>query len=140
MSNPLVSIVVCAHRTDRLQDILEAIDSLKAQSYHGIEIITVIDGNPELYEKIRSLAEDPRIRVTLNEKNLGLSESRNKGLSMSKGDIIAFFDDDAIAEVNWVEELVKMYLDRDAIAAGGCILPLWLGGEPSVFRRSSIGW
>ena len=130
MSNPLVSIVVCAHRTDRLQDILEAIDSLKAQSYHGIEIITVIDGNPELYEKIRSLAEDPRILVTLNEKNLGLSESRNKGLSMSKGDIIAFFDDDAIAGVNWIEELVKMYLDRDAIAAGGCILPLWLGGEP----------
>ena len=130
MSNPLVSIVVCAHRTDRLQDILEAIDSLKAQSYHGIEIITVIDGNPELYEKIRSLAEDPRILVTFNEKNLGLSESRNKGLSMSKGDIIAFFDDDAIAGANWIEELVKMYLDRDAIAAGGCILPLWLGGEP----------
>ena len=130
MSNPLVSIVVCAHRIDRLQDILEAIDSLKAQSYHEIEIITVIDGNPELYEKIRSLAEDPRILVTLNEKNLGLSESRNKGLSMSKGDIIAFFDDDAIAEANWVEELVKMYIDRDAIAAGGCILPLWLGGKP----------
>jgi glycosyltransferase involved in cell wall biosynthesis len=130
MSNPSVSIIVCAHRTDRLQDILEAIDSLKAQSYQGIEIITVIDGNPELYEKIRSLAEDPRIHVTLNEKNLGLSESRNKGLSMSEGDIIAFFDDDAIAEANWVEELVKMYLDRDAIAAGGCILPLWLGDEP----------
>jgi glycosyltransferase involved in cell wall biosynthesis len=130
MSNPLVSIVVCAHRTDRLQDLLEAIDSLKAQSHHGIEIITVIDGNPELYEKIKNLAEDPRIHVTLNEKNLGLSESRNRGISMSKGDIIAFFDDDAIAKANWVEELVKMYLDRDAIAAGGCILPLWLGGEP----------
>jgi len=76
------------------------------------------------------VAEDSRIRITQNEKNLGLSESRNRGISMAKGDIIAFFDDDAIAEVNWVEELVRMYRELDAIASGGCILPLWLSGEP----------
>lgn len=130
MLKPLVSIVVCAHRTDRFQDLLDAVNSLKAQSHSRIEIITVIDGNPELYEMAKKLAEGSRIRVLLNEKNLGLSESRNRGISMAKGDIIAFFDDDAIAEANWVEELVRMYLDRDAIAAGGCILPLWLSGEP----------
>jgi glycosyltransferase involved in cell wall biosynthesis len=130
MNKPLVSIVVCAHRTDRFQDLLEAINSLIAQSHSEIEILTVIDGNQELYEKAKNLVEDPRIQVTLNEKNLGLSESRNQGISMAKGDIIAFFDDDAIAEVNWVEELVRMYLELGAIAAGGCILPLWLAGEP----------
>lgn len=130
MLNPLVSVIVCAHRTDRLQDLLDAISSLKAQSYSRIEIITVIDGNPELYEKAKSIAEDSRVQVVQNERNLGLSESRNRGLSIANGDIIAFFDDDAIAETNWVEELVRTYLDRDAIAAGGCILPLWLAGEP----------
>lgn len=130
MKNPLVSIIVCAHRTDRFQDLLDAIDSLIAQSYSRIEIITVIDGNPDLYEMAKNMAEDTRIRLTLNERNLGLSESRNRGISMAEGDIIAFFDDDAIAEVNWVEELVRMYQELDAIAAGGCILPLWLAGEP----------
>lgn len=130
MKNPIVSVVVCAHRTDRFQDLLEAIDSLKAQSYSRIEIIMVIDGNPELYEMAKNMAEDSRIGITLNDRNLGLSESRNRGISMAKGDIIAFFDDDAIAEVNWVEELVRMYRELDAIAAGGCILPLWLACEP----------
>lgn len=130
MKNPLVSIIVCAHRTDRFKDLHEAMDSLLAQSYSGIEIIAVIDGNPELYEMAKNMAEDPRIRITLNERNLGLSESRNRGITISKGDIIAFFDDDAIAEANWIEELVRMYRELDAIAAGGCILPLWLVGEP----------
>lgn len=135
MINPLVSIIVCAHRTDRFQDLLEAIDSLLAQSYSRFEIIAVIDGNPELYEMAKNMAEDPRIRVTLNERNLGLSESRNRGITIAKGDVIAFFDDDAIAEANWVEELVRMYLELDAIAAGGCILPLWLVGEPSCLPK-----
>lgn len=135
MLNPLVSVIVCAHRTDRLQDLLDAISSIKAQSYSRIEIIMVIDGNPELYEKAIKSAEDSRIRVLLNEKNLGLSESRNRGISMAKGDIIAFFDDDAIAEENWVEELVRMYREMDVIAAGGCILPLWLSGEPKCLPR-----
>jgi glycosyltransferase involved in cell wall biosynthesis len=130
MENPLVSIVVCAHRADRHQDLLEAIASLKDQVYAPIEIIVVVDGNLELYEKIKHIAEDPSIQVSLNEKNLGLSGSRNRGLSKAKGDIVAFFDDDAIADMNWIEELVKMYLQRNAIAAGGSILPLWLTGEP----------
>jgi glycosyltransferase involved in cell wall biosynthesis len=129
-SNPIVSVVVCAHRTDRYQDLVEAIMSLVSQSYANIEIIAVIDGNEELYSRTLEIAEDSRIQVSLNELNLGLSESRNRGVSKAKGDIIAFFDDDAIADKNWVAELVKMYQQRDAIAAGGRILPLWLTEEP----------
>jgi len=68
--------------------------------------------------------------VILNEKNLGLSGSRNRGLVHAAGDIIAFFDDDAVADENWIEELVNMYRRMDAIAAGGCIMPLWLTDEP----------
>jgi glycosyltransferase involved in cell wall biosynthesis len=130
MKNPLVSIVVCAHRIDRYQDLLEAINSLKAQVYAPLQIIVVVDGNAKLYDKIKQCGEDPRILVILNEKNLGLSGSRNRGLCQAAGDIIAFFDDDAVADKNWIEELVKMYIERDAIAAGGCILPRWLEDEP----------
>jgi len=61
--------------------------------------------------------------VISNEKNLGLSESRNKGIKEAKGDVIAFFDDDAVADEDWVGELLKVYKERDAIAAGGVLLP-----------------
>jgi glycosyltransferase involved in cell wall biosynthesis len=131
MKDQLVSIIVCAHRTDRYQDLLDAVLSLKAQSYAEIEIIIVIDGNPQLYQKTLWLtSEDLRIQIMLNEKNLGLSESRNRGLFKAKGDIIAFFDDDAVADSNWIKELVKMYQEMDAIAVGGRILPLWLTKQP----------
>jgi len=104
---------------------MDAIGSLKIQSYDNLEIIAVIDGNKELYEKI--MEDKVKIdKIILNEKNLGLSESRNKGIKEAKGDIIAFFDDDAVADENWVKELIKMYENYDAIAAGGKLLPKWV--------------
>jgi len=124
-----VSVVICTHRTERYSDLMEAIDSLKAQSYNNFEIVVVVDGNKELYEKIRG-SEIKIDRIILNEENLGLSESRNSGIKESKGDIIAFFDDDAVADKNWLEELVRMYEEHDAIAAGGKILPKWVSKKP----------
>ncbi|MGA1791214.1 MAG: glycosyltransferase family 2 protein [bacterium] len=77
----LVSIIVCAHRTDRFKDLKEAIESLKQQSYPYCEIILVIDGNSELFALVQEHIEE--VRVILNEENLGLSESRNRALSMA---------------------------------------------------------
>ena len=68
--------------------------------------------------------------MILNEKNLGLSKSRNKGIKEAKGDVIAFFDDDAVADEHWLKELVRMYEEHDAIAAGGKILPEWEAKKP----------
>lgn len=123
------SIILCTHRSERYEDFVEAINSLLSQSYNNLEIIVVVDGNKELYDKImKSGIEVDKIR--LNEKNLGLSESRNKGIKEAEGDVIAFFDDDAVADEDWLKELVRMYEEHDAIAAGGKILPGWEAKKP----------
>ena len=126
----LISIVICTHRSERYEDFEEAVNSLLSQSYNNLEIIVVVDGNKELYDKIqKSGIEVDKIR--LNEKNLGLSESRNRGMKEAKGDVIAFFDDDAVAaDENWLRELVRMYEKRGAIAAGGKLLPKWTSKRP----------
>ena len=121
----LVSIIICTHK--RYEDLKEAVASLSVQTYRDFEIIVVVDGNRELYDRISMGGVD---KVILNEENLGLSESRNRGIKEGKGDIIAFFDDDAIADRNWLEELMKMYEERGAIAAGGKLVPLWIAKEP----------
>ena len=134
----LMSIILCTHRSDRYDDFEEALNSLYAQSYNNLEIIVVVDGNRELYDRIvkRAIVDADevkgkvKVKVILNEKNLGLSESRNKGIKEAKGDVIAFFDDDAIADKNWIKELVKMYEAKEAIAAGGKILPEWVTKKP----------
>ena len=74
----------------------------------------VVDGNRELYDKILKIGIEEadkvkgEVKVILNEENWDLSESRNKGIKEAKGDIIAFFDDDAVADEEWVRELVRI--------------------------------
>ncbi len=138
-----VSIIICTHRSERYEDFIEAINSLKAQSYENLEIVVVVDGNRGLYEKIlKSGIEEGdkvEVKVILNEKNLGLSESRNRGIKEAKGDIIAFFDDDAVADENWVEEIERMYEEKEAIAAGGRFFQNGLQKDLNSCRRSITG-
>ncbi|MEA3485991.1 MAG: glycosyltransferase family 2 protein [Candidatus Aerophobetes bacterium] len=136
----LISIVLCTHRSERYEDFVEAINSLNAQSYENekLEIVVVVDGNRELYDRIlKSGIEEAdkvevKVKVILNEKNMGLSESRNKGIKEAKGDVIAFFDDDAVADEDWLKELERMYREYDAIAAGGRLMPKWITKKPKL--------
>jgi len=134
--NMFVSIILCTHRSERYEDFIEAINSLLSQSYNNLEIIVVVDGNKELYDKIQKSgikeADKANVKVILNEENLGLSESRNKGIKEAKGDIIAFFDDDAVADEDWLKELERMYREYDAIAAGGRLMPKWITKKPKL--------
>ena len=132
----LISIVICTHRSERYEDFEEAVNSLLSQSYNNLEIIVVVDGNKELYDKIQKSgieeADKVEVKVILNEENMGLSESRNKGIKEAKGDVIAFFDDDAVADGVWLKELERMYREYDAIAAGGKLLPRWITKKPKL--------
>ena len=106
----LVSVIICTHKMERFNDFIEAVESLISQTYGNIEIITVVDGNKELYNRI--IKEIDIDKIILNKNNLGLSESRNKGIKVAGGDVIAFFDDDAIADKNWIKELVRIYEEK----------------------------
>lgn len=128
MRNKFVTIIICAYR--RYKDLIEAIESLHRQTYSNFEVVVVVDGNKELYDHVINSGVEID-KIILNEVNLGLSESRNRGIKMAEGDIIAFFDDDAIADSEWLRELVKMYEEHDAIASGGKLLPLWLKKKPT---------
>ena len=59
----LVSIVLCTHRSDRYEDFIDAINSLNAQSCEKLEIVVVVDGNRELYEKILKRYKTLKINI-----------------------------------------------------------------------------
>jgi len=128
-----VSVVVCTYSPNMFTHFIECVESLLNQTYKNIEIICIVDGNRGYFEMIKErkgeLFKERGIKLLLNSKNLGLLESRNRGARLATGDIIAFIDDDAIAEKNWIKELVKMYR-MGAIAAGGKLLPLWIAKKP----------
>lgn len=127
-----VSVVVCTYDDDRFHDFVEAVESLFNQTYDQIEIILVIDGNESVYEKTRrKFGEVGNLAVLNNDENRGLSYSRTRGVEQASGDIIAFIDDDAVAEPDWISELVSAYEQTDAIAVGGPMSPEWITDRPS---------
>ena len=127
----LVSAVVCTYSLDNYPNLVEAVDSLLAQTHREMEVIIAVDGNAELYEKVSAhYGGNKTVSALLLKENVGVSGARNAGIKAAKGDVIAFIDDDAVAEKGWTENLLGTYREYDAAAVGGKILPVWLGGKP----------
>lgn len=90
----LVSIIIPFYK--KHEYIYETIDSILNQTYQNFEILIIHDD--PLDEKINNIlnlkTKDERIKVISNQKNLGAGLSRNKGISQSAGEYIAFLDAD----------------------------------------------
>ena len=136
----LVSVIVCTHSIDNYQNLLQVVNSLLEQSHKDVEIIVVVDGNRELYHKVAQAYDaQEKVGVVATRENVGLSGARNEGIARAQGDVIAFLDDDAIADRGWVENLVATYQEFDAIAVGGKILPIWLCERPD-YLPEELDW
>ena len=126
-----VSVVVCEHTMDRYDDLREVVDSLLRQTYDDTEIVLVSDGNEAVCEQFREDYDNlAGIVVHCLDANVGLLDARNAGAERATGDVVAFIDDDAIADERWVEELVEVYQTKDVLAAGGKMTPAWIAGQP----------
>ncbi len=126
-----VSVVVCTYTTDRYYDFQEAVESVRRQTYESVEIVLVIDGNREVFDRAsKTFGNYDNIILHCNDENSGLSYSRTKGVEIASGDVIAFLDDDAIAKDDWIAQLVAGYQQTDAIAVGGRMIPEWVADRP----------
>lgn len=129
-----ISVVVCVYTDDRWDDMVLAIDSLRQQHLKPLEIVMVVDHNPALLEKLRKHATD--LTVVPNTDHQGLSGARNTGFRVSRGRKVAFLDDDARAEPDWLQRLDEMFSSDKVIGAGGHTDPDWVAGRPRWFPPS----
>ncbi|MCR2785376.1 MULTISPECIES: glycosyltransferase family 2 protein [unclassified Microbacterium] len=124
-----VSVVICAYTLDRWDQLALAMASVSAQG-SADETILVVDHNDELLERAR--ARWPEARVMANEGPRGLSSGRNTALRVAVGDIVAFLDDDAVADPGWLDTLIGGFTDTSVVAVGGSAVPIWPGEAPAV--------
>ena len=129
-----VSVVVCTYTMDRWDVFTEAVDSALAQTYDPVEIVLVVDGNPEVYDRaVEEYGDREDVVIHDNDENRGISYSRTKGAELASGEIVAFIDDDGVAEADWIEKHVETYEETDAVAVGGYVAPNWKSEKPDFF-------
>jgi glucosyl-dolichyl phosphate glucuronosyltransferase len=131
MSSPRFSVVICAYTEDRLEHIAAAVESVRGQGHPSFEIILVVDNNPALYKRLTASLHD--VVLTENAEEPGLSGARNTGVAQARGEIIAFLDDDATADPDWLRYLDEAYASPEVIGVGGLTVPRWQTARPRWF-------
>ncbi|MEM8530329.1 MAG: glycosyltransferase family 2 protein [Chloroflexota bacterium] len=126
-----ISVVMCAYTEDRWDDMCAGVDALRRQTLPAREIIVVIDHNPALFQRTR--AHMPDITVIENTETRGLSGARNSGIAVASGSIIAFIDEDAVADRQWLSYIHAGFADPQVMGVGGSIEPMWQTGRPGWF-------
>lgn len=126
-----VSVVICAYTEKRWDELVAAVTSVQRQTAPPREVIVVIDHNPRLLDRADRLL--PQVTSLGNRQAPGAGGSRNTGAALARSDLIAFLDDDAEAQPDWLENLVTGYGNPLVLGVGGALKPRWLGGRPRWF-------
>ena len=102
----LVSVIVPIYKVEKYLN--KCVDSIINQSYKNLEIILVDDGSPDKCGEIcdKYAEKDSRVKV-IHKENGGLSDARNAGIDIAKGDYLLFVDSDDWITSNICEVLIK---------------------------------
>ncbi len=102
-NRPFVSVIVLNWNGEAY--ISKCLDSLLEQTYPSYEVLVVDNGSTDgSIELLRGYL--PRIRLILNEKNLGFAAGNNVAIREANGEFIVLFNNDAVAHGEWLERLV----------------------------------
>lgn len=116
MTEMLVSVVIPTFRRSEL--LHNALVSVLEQTYASIEII-VVDDNADQSEKesVRKVIEafNGRVRLVENYRGKGACGARNCGIESSRGELVAFLDDDDIWHPRKIEKQAAVFKDSDVI-------------------------
>src|SRR5690606_5178317 len=132
------SVVICVYTEERWEDIRQAVESVERQTRPPHELILVVDHNPDLHLKLKRAYPDAI--VVANSHEQGLSGGKNTGVAAANGEIVAFLDDDAVADPGWLEALEEGFQDPGVVGVGGRTDPIWASGRRPRWFPHEFDW
>lgn len=114
---PRISVVVCSY--NGMRTIGNCCEGLHDLDYPNYEVICVDDGSTDNTAAIAGINGFRVIRTPNN----GLSGARNVGMRVATGDIVAYIDDDAYPDRDWLKYLAYTFLSTDCAGVGGPNIP-----------------
>jgi glycosyltransferase involved in cell wall biosynthesis/predicted SAM-dependent methyltransferase len=116
-AQPRISVVISTY--NRAAGLRATLEGLRHQTYDDFEVVVVNGPSTDDTAAVLATYAD-RIHVgTCGEQSL--TRSRNVGIALASGDVVAFIDDDAIPEPAWLIELAAAYADPSIGGAGGIV-------------------
>ena len=110
---PRVSVVVCTFNGE--QTLRACLEGLMALQYPDFEVIVVNDGSTD---STSAIAAEYEVRV-IDTENRGLASARNAGMRVATGEVVAYIDDDAQPDRDWLTYLVAALERADYAGVGG---------------------
>lgn len=106
----LLSVVVPVYKVELYLN--KCVDSVLSQTYTEFELILVDDGSPDLCGEMcdEYAKKDDRIKV-IHKPNGGLSDARNAGIELAKGEYITFIDSDDWVDITYLEKLYNLMIE-----------------------------
>lgn len=136
-SFPTISVAICTR--NRTTELGGALHSLARQERPADEVLVIDNG---CQEEVRELViQILPIARYLQERRAGLDFARNRALSAATGEIIAFLDDDAVADSFWVQSLAECFAEfPGAGAVTGLILPFEIETDAQELFEANSGY
>jgi glycosyltransferase involved in cell wall biosynthesis len=134
-SAPTCSVVVCTR--DRPEQLGRCLAALSRQTHSPFDVL-VVDNAPS-DGRTREVAARWGVGYLL-EPEAGLSRARNRGARECSGDIVAYIDDDAVAEPGWLAALAAEFADPSVGVVTGRCLPLEGGAEEEASALMQQWW
>ena len=116
---PLVSVIIPIYKVEPY--LRQCVESVIAQTYKNLEIILVDDGSPDNCPKIcdKYSQTDKRIKV-IHKPNGGLSDARNAGIEIAKGDYLSFVDSDDVIHSQMIDTLMRPLIKDNTLGMSVC--------------------
>lgn len=118
---PRVSVLVAVYRPTR-EILCETIGSVLDQTFEDFELLLLDDCPDDSCEAVVREFDDPRIAYAKNERNLGITPTRNRLMEWARGEYLAVLDHDDVCRADRLEKEVA-YLDahRDCVAVSSFV-------------------
>ncbi len=111
-----ISLILISH--NRQNFLPRALNSLLAQTYHDFELLIIENGSTDLSPRIAAEYQQQDRRIKLyRQPTTTIAAARKRGLELSQGQYIAFFDDDDYAEPDFLHFLLNLAQENEADCA-----------------------
>src|SRR6476620_3221437 len=116
--NMRVSVVINTY--NRGSSLRRTLDSFQYLNHDAFEVIVV---NGPSTDETDAILEEYRGRIKIGRcPEVNIWKSRNAGIALTSGEIVAFIDDDAVPEPDWLDDLIAEYDDPIVGAVGGKVI------------------